>query len=108
MSYFLVMTSSAQVKGLARKFGKYRNVAVVEVQSGFDRPKMISERARGMLRIVRHYGSCSVGSTERCQYAVAMKEAEELCARLNAEKLIDLGVAAAYRGIASSEEGAAT
>ena len=79
MSYFLVMTSSGQVKGKARQFGTYRNVAVVEIEDEHPRPKMISERARGVVRIVRHWGTCSVGTTSRCQYQIALREANELC-----------------------------
>lgn len=107
MSYYLVMTSSAQVKGKARMYGRYRNVAVVEVMTNFDRPKMISERARGVVRIVRHWGSCSVGTTKRCQYEVALAEANELCAQLNAAKLIDAGVAAAWSSINTAVKDAA-
>ena len=44
----IIMTSSAHVAGKARKFGRYRNVAVVEVETG-KRPAMISTRARGAL-----------------------------------------------------------
>jgi hypothetical protein len=73
----IVMTSSARVAGKARRFGTYRNVAVVEVEAG-SQPAMISERARGVVRIVQHFGALSVGSTERCAYARALREAESL------------------------------
>ena len=85
MSYYIVMTSSAQVRGKA-KFGRYRNIAVVEVKDGHPTPAMISARARGVVRIVRHYGSCSVGTTERCQYERYYKQATELCETLNHEE----------------------
>ena len=75
----IVMTSSAHVAGTARRFGRYRNVAVVEVEAGAQ-PAMISERARGVVRIVRHFGTCSVGKTERCEYRRALAEAEALVA----------------------------
>lgn len=81
---FIVMTSSAHVQGKAARFGRYRNVAVVELDDTGVMPKMISSRAHGLKQIVRHYGSRSVGRTERCQYAVALREANELVARLNA------------------------
>jgi hypothetical protein len=73
----IVMTSSAKVAGKARKYGRYRNVAVVEVEAG-KRPSMISERARGLIRIVWHSGSRSVGKTDKCQYAAALRHAEEI------------------------------
>jgi PP-loop superfamily ATP-utilizing enzyme len=79
---YIVMTSSAHVKGKARLYGSYRNVAVVEVEEGAI-PKMISERAKGVRRIVQHYGSRSVGKTEKCEYRRALSEAERLTAELN-------------------------
>lgn len=83
MSYFTVMTSSAQTKGLARKFGTYKNVAVVEVEDGHERPRMISTRAKGLVRIVRHWGSCNVGKANgNSQYAIALREAQELVEQL--------------------------
>jgi hypothetical protein len=81
---FIVMTSSAQVRGIAAKYGRYSNVAVVETD-GVEVPKMISERARHLVRIVRHYGACSVGTTDRCQFNVALAEANALAVKLNAE-----------------------
>ena len=52
MTRYIVMESSAQVRGKMREFGgKYRRLAVVEVV-GDEWPKMISERARGVVRIV--------------------------------------------------------
>ena len=77
---YVVLTSSAHVKGKARQFGRYRNVAVCEVTGCY--PKMISKRARGMVSIIRHWGACSVGKTERCQYRRALREAEALKAEL--------------------------
>lgn len=64
--------------------GPYRNVAVVEVEAGAE-PKMISTRARGVRRIVRHYGPQSVGKTDRCAYRRTLAEAAELVVKLNAE-----------------------
>jgi len=81
MSHFLIMTSSAPPKD-KRKLGNYRTVALVEAEDGVI-PKMISPRARGVVRIVKHWGACNLGVTERCQFAVAMKEAEALRDRLS-------------------------
>lgn len=73
---YAIMTSSAKVSSRAR-LGRYRNVAVVEhAEGGF--PAMISPRARGMIRIVRHFGACSVGKTDRCEYRRTLKEAVQL------------------------------
>jgi hypothetical protein len=82
---YIVMSSSAHVSSARRRYGgQYRNVAVVEVESGA-RPAMISERAKGVVRIVKHWGGLSVGKTERSQYAVAFAEADALANKLNEE-----------------------
>jgi hypothetical protein len=83
-SEFIVMTSSAKVSGKAKQFGRYRNVAVLEIEPG-TRPAMISERARGVRRIVWHSGSVSVGKSDRCAFARAQREAEALVATLQSE-----------------------
>jgi hypothetical protein len=44
---------------------------------------MISERARGVVAVVRTWERRSVGRTARCAYQVAMGEAVELAAKLN-------------------------
>lgn len=84
MSWYCVMTSSAHNKGTAAKFSQYRNVAVVEVQDGMPKPRMISPRAIGLIRIVQFWPSCNVGTSERCQYQIALREAEALVDELNA------------------------
>ena len=82
---YIVMTSSAHVSGIARRFGRYRNVAVVETVAGWSEwPARIDERSRGVARIVRHYGARSQGKTDRCAYARTMAEATTLAASLNA------------------------
>ena len=84
MAHFIVMTASAQVSGNARKFGHYRHVAVVEVETPETIPAMISVRAKGVIRIVWDSGACSVGTTKRSAFYRANIEAEALAAKLNA------------------------
>jgi hypothetical protein len=79
---FIVMTSSAKVPLKARKFGRYLHVAVCEVEAG-RRPAMISERARGMVRIVTDSGPVSEGKTDRCAYARAFAAATAMARDLN-------------------------
>ena len=83
-SEFIVMTSTAKVAGKARQFGRYRHVAVLEIEPG-TRPAMISERARGVRRIVWRSGAVSVGKSDKCAYARAQREAEALVATLQSE-----------------------
>lgn len=82
MSKYIVMESTAQVKGKMAQFGHYRRIAVVEIE-GDDLPKMISERARGVVRIVREWSPMHRGKTERSEYYGARKAAERLAAFLN-------------------------
>jgi hypothetical protein len=104
---FLVMTSSAKTSA---KFGRYRNVAVVETDQTTP-PKMISEHARGLVRIVWHSGARSMGKTERCAYRVALREAEEMAERLNARdallhvRIAEIGQVRVASGVADALEG---
>jgi hypothetical protein len=77
---YIVMTAAAKMPQSC--WGVYRRVAVVEVEKGA-RPKMISERAIGVVRVSAIWERLNVGKTERCAYAQALKDAEQLCAKLN-------------------------
>lgn len=78
---YIIQTASAKVAGKARKFGRYRHVAVLEVEDGIEFASMISTRAKGVRRIVWDSGAVSVGKTDKCAYAKAMAEAREILAR---------------------------
>ena len=77
---YVVRVSSANMPGSC--WGKYAHVAVMEVAPG-TMPTMISERAKGVVRIVRAWRSRNVGTTERCAFRRALAEANELAAKLN-------------------------
>lgn len=77
---FVVKVSAACMPSSC--WGRYVRVAVLEVEAGA-RPRMISERARGVVRIVRVWSPCHVGKTRRSASAVAIREAEELAQELN-------------------------
>lgn len=78
---FIVMTASARMPSFC--WGQYRRVAVVEVTQG-SAPRMISSRARGVIRIVKTWEKCNVGTTAVCAYERARAEAKDLAMRLNA------------------------
>lgn len=80
---YVVLSSAAHKP--TKCWGSYRRVAVLEVVPGAQ-PKMISERARGVVSIVQTWEMCSVGTTHRCAYRRAMAAAQELADRLNAER----------------------
>lgn len=80
---FIVITSAARMPCTC--WGRYRNVALCEVEKG-KRPKMISERARGMVRIIDYRGKLNDGTTERCATARAIAELQAEADRLNADR----------------------
>ena len=78
---FIVQTSCAKMPSSCR--GTYRNVAVLEVDEGISAVTMISERAKGVRKIVKMWRARNVGYTARCAFQIALKEANELCESLN-------------------------
>jgi hypothetical protein len=85
MAMHVVMTSSKKMPSSV--CSPYRNVAVVQLNQEFTannwRPKMISARARGVLRVIHlgHYPAN--GKTDRSGYQQALKRANELALQLN-------------------------
>ena len=77
---FIVQSASAHMPNKVRH--PYRRVAVLEVVIGAQ-PKMISRRARGVVRIVETWERLNVGLTARCAYQRALAEATALAAKLN-------------------------
>jgi hypothetical protein len=87
VSRFIVMDRTAQVPGALRKFGgRYRRLAVVETDLAEGEPSMISERARGVIRIVRIWEQERVGKTDRSAYRIALAAAKEMADALNAKE----------------------
>ena len=80
MSRYIVMTSVANAPRGTRSL--YRNVAVVEVEPGC-MPKMIRVDAKGLRRIVKHWGPQYCGKTQACAYQRALMEAEAMADGLN-------------------------
>ena len=78
---FVVRTSAAKMPNSC--CGTYRHVAVMEVELGTV-PSMISERARGVIRIVEIWERLSVGTTSRCAYERALTAASNMADELNA------------------------
>ena len=64
----------------------YRKIAVVETTGPGVHPKMISERARGVIRIVKLWDRLYQGTTERSEYHRALVEAQRLAIQLNDEE----------------------
>jgi hypothetical protein len=80
---FVVMTATARMPSTVK--ARYRRVAVVEIEPGAT-PRMISTHARGVVAIVETWERLSVGRTDRCAFARAMREASALCARLDLDR----------------------
>lgn len=87
MSHYIVQTAAACMPSSCR-FGRYRRVAVMEVQDGVTEVAMISPRARGVVRVVATWERRNVGSTAQCAYERALVEACELATHLNAESVV--------------------
>jgi hypothetical protein len=84
---FIVMTAAAQMPASCKD--RYGRVAVCEVELGV-RPKMISERAKGMVRIVSLRDKLHAGTGgPRTAYSIALADAERLAAGLNLEARIE-------------------
>ena len=61
------MESTPHMAGKAREYSRhYRRMALVEVESADARPRMISPRAKGVIRVVEDVTLC-VGTTERSE-----------------------------------------
>ena len=80
MSTYIVRTASAKMPASTK--GRYSRVAVLEVEDGAD-PKMISERAKGVIRIVRTWERLNHGTSERCAYHRALDEANRMARELS-------------------------
>lgn len=81
---YVVMSASAKMPTSVK--ARYMRCAVVELQPGFEGyPKMISERARGVARIVQTWERQHVGSSgsEGTAFARAHKAAQYMCDQLN-------------------------
>lgn len=82
MKKYIVM--SAQERMPTTCWGNYSKVAVVELEPGTNStPKMISERAKGIKRIVQIWRRLYVGKTDRCAFSRARAEAEVWANELN-------------------------
>jgi hypothetical protein len=79
MSRYIVKTAAAQMPQSC--WGTYRRVAVMEVVG--PEPRMISENAKGVIRIVKTWEKRNVGKTKKSAYERALAEAHELVKQLN-------------------------
>lgn len=92
---YIVMCRTAKVRGRAAQYGPYHHLAIVELDPEWAadnpgrEPTMISERARGVRRIVRDSGAIwSGGTTMRSKWCRTLKEYADECAVLNAREEI--------------------
>lgn len=80
-THFVVVDSCARMPRSC--WGRYRRVAVLECVAGYV-PTRIDARGRGVVRIVRRWERLFDGTTDRCAYATARREADALAEALNA------------------------
>ena len=81
---YIIMTATAKMPA-SNRYGRYGKVALCEVQKG-QQPKMISPRARGMVRVVEVRDRLFRGSTPRCAFQKALAELTARAAELNKEQ----------------------
>ena len=86
MRHYKLMTAAAQMP--ASCWGTYRRIAIVQIETADTVPKMISERAIGVVEIVATWEKLHVGKTTRCAYAKALKEANAMLADLQTRTVI--------------------
>ena len=81
MTHYITQTATAHMP--TNCWGRYGKVGVLEVEDGIDRVSMISDRARGAIRVVEVWDRQFWGKSNRCAFAIACREAEALAASLN-------------------------
>jgi len=85
---YIVMAASANMPSSC--WGRYGRVAVVEVdrevlaREGLSQPRMISECAVGVVRIIYTWERQHIGTTRRAAFSRAIEEATKMADRLNA------------------------
>jgi len=82
-THFIVQSAHTHMPNSC--WGRYCRVAVLEVEQGLDSVAMISDHARGCVRVVATWEKCHVGKTERDAASRAHRAAVEMAAELNAK-----------------------
>ena len=88
---YIVQTAAAKMPSSCK--GEYRRVAVLEVKNGVKKASFISVISKDVKRVIRVWERLNVGTSDRCAYAVALKEAEALVEKLNDALIYDLRTA---------------
>ena len=68
-------------------YGNYAKIGLLEVEPGTTHVSMISDRAKGVIRVVATWPGLYRGKTDACAFSVALEEARLLCDRLNEEEV---------------------
>lgn len=92
MSHYVVKVSSAKMP--SRCWGRYKRVAVMEMEDGAPFPKMISDHTTGCIRVVRTWEKCFAGKSDRCAAGRAFAAANELAEQMNAQEALRVQAAA--------------
>ena len=80
---FMIKISTDTPRG---GYGSYHKIGLVEVEPGTTHVSMISERAKGVIRVVETWPGLYRGKTDACAFSVALEEARLLCDKLNEEE----------------------
>jgi len=79
-THYIVQHSSAKMPSSCK--GQYRRVAILEVEEGVAQAPMISERAKGVVRVVQTWENLSAKGTNTA-FTRALAEATAKCEQLN-------------------------
>jgi hypothetical protein len=85
VSRYIVTESAAHMPSSC--WGRYRRIAVLEVEDHVTHVKMISLRARGVIRVVRTWEKRADGLTERSAAGRARTEAIKLATELTEQRM---------------------
>lgn len=79
---FIVQSASAKMPSSCK--GKYRRIGILLVDDlHTNGVKMISSRAKGVIKVIATWEKLNCGTTSRCAFSRAMDEAESMCDDLN-------------------------
>lgn len=82
MKRYEIKVSRAAMPASCWGGGSYYRIGILEVEKWAPYPAMISDHARGVIRVVRTWERLYRGTTDRCAFGRAYAEAEALLEEL--------------------------
>lgn len=73
---YVILTSQAKMPSSC--WGKYGRVAILEIKEGMKAPRIITDRAKSVIRIVRTWENRFCGKTNKSAFYKALEEAQKI------------------------------